>query len=49
MRCKSLVLASMFLTVSAYAKEPKAYQSGKVVLQMDLRCGVELQDAEKFC
>ena len=34
MRYKSLVLAAIFLTAAAYAKEPKAYQSGKVI-QMD--------------
>jgi hypothetical protein len=32
--CKSLVLASILLTATAYGKEPKAYQSGKL-LQMD--------------
>lgn len=34
MRYKSLVLASLLVAATAYAKEPKAYQSGKLV-QMD--------------
>jgi hypothetical protein len=48
MRYKSLVLASLLLTVTAYAKEPKAYQSGKL-LQMDsVQCGVDEKDAKSF-
>jgi hypothetical protein len=39
MRFKSLVLASILLAALAYAKEPKAYQSGKL-MQMDSQCGV---------
>ncbi len=34
MGCKSLVLASLLLAATAYAKELKAYQDGKL-LQMD--------------
>jgi len=34
MRYKSLVLASLLVAATAYAKEPKAYQSGTLV-QMD--------------
>jgi hypothetical protein len=41
MRYKSLVLASMLLTAAAYAKEPKAYQSGKVVQMDSVNCSVE--------
>lgn len=38
---KSLALATIFLVASAYAKEPRAYQSGKV-LQMDsARCAIK--------
>jgi hypothetical protein len=45
---KSLVLASMLLAASAYAKEPKAYQSGKL-LQMDsVQCGMDEKDAKSF-
>jgi hypothetical protein len=48
MRCKSLVLASILLAATAYAKEPKAYQSGKL-LQMDsVQCGVDEKDAKSF-
>jgi hypothetical protein len=48
MRYKSLVLASMLLTAAAYAKEPKAYQSGKL-LQMDsVQCGMDEKDAKSF-
>lgn len=45
---KSLVLASILLAATAYAKEPKAYQSGKL-LQMDsVQCGVDEKDAKSF-
>jgi hypothetical protein len=48
MNYKSLVLASIMLTATAYAKEPKAYQSGKL-LQMDsVQCGVDEKDAKSF-
>jgi len=47
MRYRSLVLASMLLAATAYAKEPKAYLSGKL-LQMDsVQCGVNEKDAKK--
>jgi hypothetical protein len=48
MRYKSLVLASILLAATAYAKEPKAYQSGKL-LQMDsVKCGMDEKDAKSF-
>ena len=48
MNYKSLVLASIMLTATAYAKEPRAYQSGKL-LQMDsVQCGVDEKDAKSF-
>jgi hypothetical protein len=48
MRNKSLVLASILLAATAYAKEPKAYQSGKL-LQMDsVKCGVDEKDGKSF-
>jgi hypothetical protein len=48
MRYKSLVLASILLATAAYAKEPKAFQSGKL-LQMDsVQCGVDEKDAKSF-
>jgi hypothetical protein len=47
MRCKSLVLASLLLAATAYAKEPKAYLDGKL-LQMDsVQCGTDDKDAKK--
>ncbi|MGA8619961.1 MAG: hypothetical protein WB660_15745 [Candidatus Sulfotelmatobacter sp.] len=48
MRYQSLVLASILLAASAYAKEPKAFQSGKL-LQMDsVKCGVDEKDVKSF-
>jgi hypothetical protein len=48
MRYKSVVLASILLVATAYAKEPKAYQSGKL-LQMDsVKCGMDEKDAKSF-
>jgi hypothetical protein len=48
MRYPSLVLTSILLVGTAYAKEPKAYQSGKL-LQMDsVQCGVDEKDAKSF-
>jgi len=48
MDSKSLILASILLASTAYAKEPKAYQSGKL-LQMDsVQCGVDEKDAKSF-
>jgi hypothetical protein len=45
MRHKALVLASILLAATAYGKEPKAYQSGKL-LQMDsVSCGAKTQEA----
>jgi hypothetical protein len=46
MRSKSLVLASLFLAATAYAKDLKAYQDAKL-LQMDsVQCG-DTKDAKK--
>jgi hypothetical protein len=48
MNYKSLLLASIMLTATAYAKQPRAYQSGKL-LQMDsVQCGVDERDAKSF-
>jgi hypothetical protein len=48
MRFQSLVLASILLAGTAYAKEPKAYQSG-ILLQMDsVQCGMDEKDAKSF-
>jgi hypothetical protein len=40
MRFKSLVPASILLAALAYAKEPKAYQSGQLVQMDSTQCGV---------
>lgn len=40
MRFNSLVLASILLPALAYAKEPKAYQSGQLVQMGSTRCRV---------
>ena len=46
MRYKSHVLAAILLAATAYAKEPKAYQSGKL-LQMDsVECTPDKQSAK---
>jgi hypothetical protein len=48
MRYKTLVLALMLMAAVAYAKEPRAYQSGKL-LQMDsVQCGIDEKDAKSF-
>src|ERR1700731_496263 len=48
MRFQSLVLASILLAGTAYAKEPKPYQTGKL-LQMDsVQCGMAEKDAKSF-
>jgi hypothetical protein len=48
MRYKAFVLALMLVAAAAYAKEPRAYQSGKL-LQMDsVKCGMEEKDAKSF-
>jgi hypothetical protein len=48
MRYRLLVLALTLSVTTAYAKEPKAYQSGKL-LQMDsVNCGVDEKDAKSF-
>jgi hypothetical protein len=48
MRFKSLVLASLLLPAAAYAKEPKAYQSGKLLQMNSVQCGMEEKDAKSF-
>ncbi|MGB0015529.1 MAG: hypothetical protein WBQ12_02375 [Candidatus Sulfotelmatobacter sp.] len=47
MQYKSLMLASLLLAATAYAKEPKAYQDGKL-LQMDsVQSGMDEKGAKK--
>lgn len=44
MRYKSLVLAAILLAATAYAKEPKTYQSGKLLQMNSVQCGVGSKD-----
>ena len=46
MRCRALVLALILLASPAFAKEPKAYQSGTVVQMASVPCEVSERDAE---
>jgi hypothetical protein len=47
MHRKSLILAAILLAATAYAREPKAHQDGKL-LQMDsVGCGTDTKDAKK--
>ncbi len=41
MRYRLLVLLSIFVASIAYAKEPKAYQDGKLVQMDSVACGAE--------
>jgi hypothetical protein len=47
MRYKSMLLVLLF-AATAYAKEPKAYQGGKLVQMDSVNCGVEERDAKSF-
>ena len=47
MRTKSLVLASLLLTTTAFAKEPKAYVDGKLLQMNSVQCGTDDKDAKK--
>lgn len=48
MRQKSLFLAVIFLAATAFAKEPRVYQTGQL-LQMDsVQCGVDEKDAKSI-
>jgi hypothetical protein len=48
MRFQTVVLVSVLFSATAYAKELKAYQSGKL-LQMDsVNCGMDEKDAKSF-
>jgi hypothetical protein len=48
MRYKALVLASILLATAAYGKEPKAYQSGKLVQMDEVSCGAR-KTQEPLC
>jgi hypothetical protein len=48
MRHQSLIMAAVLLASTAYAKEPRPYQSGQL-LQMDsVQCGLDEKDANSF-
>lgn len=48
MRSKAMLCAVLGLATAAYAKDPKAYQSGKL-LQMDsVACGTAEKDSKSF-
>lgn len=46
MRYKSLVLASVLLATAVYAKDPKAYMSGKILQMESVQCGSQEKDAK---
>ena len=46
MHCRSFVLASLLLAATAYAKEPKAYQDGKLLQMESVQCGMD-ENAKK--
>lgn len=48
MRREFLLLATVLLAASAYAKEPKAYQSGQLLQMESVQCGVDEKDAKSF-
>lgn len=43
---KSLILASVLLATAAYAKDPKAYMSGKIIGMESVECGSQEKDAK---
>lgn len=45
MRSKLLLCVVLFFAASAFAKEPKAYQSGKVVQMVSVQCGTAEKDS----
>ena len=48
MRYKALVLALIVLAATAYAKETKAYQSGKLLEMDSVQCGMEEKDGKSL-
>lgn len=45
MRSKILLSVVLCVAVSAFAKEPKAYQNGKVVQMVSVQCGTSEKDS----
>ena len=46
MRYKSLLLASLLLATLTYAKDPKAYMSGKILQMESVQCGSQEKDVK---
>ena len=48
MRSKLMLLAILAVASAAYAKDPKAYQSGKLMQMDSVSCGMAEKDAKSF-
>src|SRR5260370_19360313 len=48
MRSKLMLCVVLGLASAAYAKEPKAYQTGKLLQMHSVQCGVAEKDAKRF-
>lgn len=48
MRSNWMLCAVLALTTAAYAKEPKAYQTGKLVQMVSVQCGTAEKDGKSF-
>jgi hypothetical protein len=48
MRSKLMLCAVLGLATAAYAKDPKAYQSGKLMQMDSVACGTSEKDAKSF-
>src|SRR5437868_15165110 len=48
MRYRAFFLVMIAFSAVAYAKEPKAYQSGKLLEMDSVSCGVDEKDAKSF-
>jgi hypothetical protein len=48
MRSKLLLCVVFSVAVSAFAKEPKAYQSGKVVQMVSVQCGTAEKESQSL-
>jgi hypothetical protein len=48
MRSRLMLSAILVITSAAYAKDPKAYQSGKLMQMDSVSCGMAEKDAKSF-
>jgi hypothetical protein len=48
MRSKLLLCVALSVSASAFAKEPKAYQSGKVVQMVSVQCGTAEKESQSL-